>query len=239
MLDFVQARRAMVERQLERRGLGDQRVLEAMRQVPRERFVPQDLQDLAYEDQPLPIEAGQTISQPYIVAMMIAAAALRPGDRVLEIGAGSGYAAAVASRIAERVIAVERHAALAEAAAARLAALGYDNVRVVTGDGSLGWAPDAPFDAILVAAAGPAIPQSLKAQLGLGGRLVMPVGEGPGAQRLVKVRRTRAGHYQEDDLAAVSFVPLIGAEGRAPDREPHEGERRRAPEPRSFGPAAR
>jgi len=230
MLDFVHARRSMVERQLERRGITDPAVLAAMREAPRERFVPADLQELAYEDSPLPIDAGQTISQPYIVAMMIAAAELRPGDRALQIGAGSAYAAAVISRIATEVIAVERHEALAEAAAARLAALGYDNVRVVTGDGSLGWPPAAPFDAILVAAAGPAIPQSLKEQLELGGRLVMPVGEA-GAQRLVKVCRTRAGHYEEDDLGGVSFVPLIGEEGWR-----HEAAAR-PPEPRSFDPA--
>src|SRR2546423_10838543 len=169
MLDWTRQRERMVQRQVARRGVRDVRVLEAMREVPREAFVAEGMREFAYEDSPLPIEAGQTISQPYIVAAMIEAAEIQPGDRVLEIGAGSGYAAAVMSRIAERVYTIERHATLSRTAAARLKRLGYDNVEIRTGDGTRGWPEAAPFDAILVAAGGPAIPQTLKDQLDLGG----------------------------------------------------------------------
>jgi protein-L-isoaspartate(D-aspartate) O-methyltransferase len=162
VLDMSLARERMVERQIAQRGVRDPHVTEAMREVPREAFVPEGLQEFAYEDAPLPIEAGQTISQPYIVALMIAAAEIQPGDRVLEIGAGSGYAAAVMSRIAERVYAIERHEDLTDQARERLRRLGYDNVEVRTGDGTHGWPDAAPFDAILAAAGGPAIPQTLK-----------------------------------------------------------------------------
>src|SRR3954467_9620865 len=142
MLDMSLARDRMVERQVARRGIGDDHVIEAMRAVPREAFVPEGLQEFAYEDSPLPIDAGQTISQPYIVALMVEAAEVRPGDRVLEIGAGSGYAAAVMSRIASQVYAIERHEPLTQRAAERLERLNYDNVEVRTGDGTHGW-PDA------------------------------------------------------------------------------------------------
>ena len=229
MPELAQARERMVQRQLARRGVRDDHVLDAMRQVPREAFVPKGLREFAYDDAPLPIEAGQTISQPYIVGLMIQAAEIRPGDRVLEIGAGSGYAAAVMSRIADRVFAIERHGDLTGLAGARLQRLGYDNIELRTGDGTRGWPEAGPFDAILAAAGGPAIPQALKDQLDLGGRLVMPVGATQDEQRLVKVTRTSASHFEEDDLGAVRFVPLIGEQGW-PDAEVA----RRAPEPRAF-----
>ena len=213
MPDFAALREAMVERQIEGRGIRDARLLAAMRAVPREAFVPTHLAGLAYEDSPLPIEADQTISQPYIVALMIEAAGIGPDSRVLEIGAGSGYAAAVIGRIARQVIAIERHGALAVLAAGRMARLGYDNVRVVHGDGSAGMIEEAPFDAILAAASGSHVPEVLKRQLALGGTLVMPVGEPGAIQILEKVGRTKAGSFVEESLGAVRFVPLIGAEG--------------------------
>ncbi|MFC3079620.1 protein-L-isoaspartate(D-aspartate) O-methyltransferase [Phenylobacterium terrae] len=230
MLDVVQAREKMVERQIRRRGVADAHVLEAMRSVPREAFVTPGLEEFAYEDSALPIEAGQTLSQPYIVALMIQAAEIRPGDRVLEIGAGSGYAAAVMSRIAGEVYAIERHEALSALARQRLDRLGYDNVQLRTADGTGGWPEQAPFDAILVAAGGPGVPQPLKDQLEIGGRLVMPVGDTPRDQRLVKVTRTGATHFEEDDLGPVMFVPLIGEHGW----DEGEAEARRPAEPRSF-----
>ncbi|WP_426029654.1 protein-L-isoaspartate(D-aspartate) O-methyltransferase [Caulobacter sp. DWP3-1-3b2] len=230
MLDLTHARELMVDRQIRRRGVNDDYVLAAMSEVPREIFVPEGLQEFAYEDSPLPIEAGQTISQPYIVGLMVQAAAIRPGDRVLEIGAGSGYAAAVMSRIADQVFAVERHDALTELARERLQRLGYDNVELRTGDGTRGWPEAGPFDAILAAAGGPAIPQALKDQLDLGGRLVMPVGESQAEQRLVKITRVSASHFEEDDLGGVRFVPLIGEHGWPEAKN----EPRRDAEPRSF-----
>jgi protein-L-isoaspartate(D-aspartate) O-methyltransferase len=229
MPELALARERMVDRQVARRGVRDDHVLEAMREVPREAFVPEGLQEFAYDDAPLPIEAGQTISQPYIVGLMIQAAAIRPGDRVLEIGAGSGYAAAVMSRIAGQVFAIERHEALTGLARERLRRLGYDNVELRTGDGTRGWVEAGPFDAILAAAGGPSIPQALKDQLDLGGRLVMPVGATQDEQRLVKVTRVRASHFEEDDLGAVRFVPLIGEQGW-----PDADSARRPPEPRVF-----
>ena len=210
-------RARMVERQLAARGIEDPRVLEAMRTVPREAFVPRSVSHDAYVDRPLPIEAGQTISQPYIVALMVEAAQLGPDDRALEIGAGSGYATAVMSRLAGQVIGIERHRVLAELAAERLQRLGYTNAEVRWGDGSTGCPEHAPFDAILVAASGPGVPESLRAQLAAGGRLVMPVGSEHFAQRLVKVTRTADGGFREEELGGVAFVPLIGEEGW-PDR---------------------
>jgi len=212
MLGLDRDRLRMIERQLTRRGIDNKDVLRAMREVPREAFVPKALQEHAYKDTPLPIDAGQTISQPYVVALMIDAAGVAPGDRVLEVGAGSGYAAAVLSRIAARVYAIERHPELAMSAAERLRRLGYDNIEVRAGDGAHGWIEAAPFDAILVSASGEAIPQALKEQLDIGGTLVMPVGP-LHKQRLVKVHRGSASSYEEEDLGAVSFVPLITGEG--------------------------
>ncbi|WP_144766936.1 protein-L-isoaspartate(D-aspartate) O-methyltransferase [Methylobacterium dankookense] len=202
----------MVEEQIVRRGLRDPAVLDAMRSVPRAAFVRPGFEAAAYDDGPLPIGEGQTLSQPYIVALMAEAAGLRPGARVLEVGAGSGYAAAVLAALGAEVHAIERQPALAEAARMRLARLGYGRVALRTGDGSAGWPEAAPFDAILVSAGAPAVPRALKAQLALGGRLVAPVGPA-GAQTLVVLTRRGADLYAEEDRGPVSFVPLIGAEG--------------------------
>lgn len=203
----------MVETQIARRGVRDRRVLEAMATVPREAFVDPGLAEFAYEDAPLPIGAGQTISQPYIVALMIEAAEIEPGERVLEVGTGSGYAAAVMSRIAAEVYTIERHESLAREAARRLAELTYDNVHVRTGDGTQGWPEKAPFDAILVAAAAPRVPETLKTQLAIGGRLIIPVGTVPGMQTLRKITRVGEDAYEDENLGGVAFVPLIGEHG--------------------------
>jgi protein-L-isoaspartate(D-aspartate) O-methyltransferase len=213
MADFAAEREAMVERQLESRGISEPRILDAFRDVPRHEFVsPAHARD-AYGDYPLPIEAGQTISQPYIVALMIQAACIKAGDRVLEVGSGSGYAAAVISRIAGAVVGIERQHSLAEVARERLARLGYGNVTIVEGDGTQGWPGGAPYDAILAAASGSHVPEPLVDQLKPGGRLVMPLG-GPGwVQRLVMVTKHADGTLDEADIGAVRFVPLIGADG--------------------------
>ena len=216
--DFAAAREAMVAFQLERRGISDQRLLAAMRAVPREAFIRAGVSADAYTDGPLPIGEGQTISQPYVVALMIEAAAVGADDSVLEVGAGSGYAAAILGRIAARVHAIERRPTLAAAAAERLARLGFDNVCVQTGDGSVGWPEAAPFDAILVAAAGPQVPEALKSQLAIGGRLVMPVGRRALGQSLLKVKRLSEVDFEQQDLGGVSFVPLIGAGGWKDER---------------------
>ena len=206
----------MVERQIRRRGIDAPDLLAAFREVPREEFLPEGLREFAYEDGPLPIGEGQTISQPYIVALMIDAAAVGPGQRVLEVGAGSGYAAAVMSRIADEVFAIERHEPLAREAAERIDRLGYDNVSIICGDGSKGLPDEAPFDAILVAAGGDRVPKPLKQQLAIGGRLVIPVG-GENMQSLLCVTRTSERDWTEHDLGGVRFVPLIGAHGRYED----------------------
>ena len=208
-----QDRERMVASQIEARGITDPLVLDAMRTVPRERFVPASLARFAHDDGPLPIGHGQTISQPYIVAVMTQAAGLKPGARALEIGTGSGYGAAVLARIAGEVYTVERVGALADEARTRLATLGYGNVHVMEGDGSLGWAEHAPYDAIVVTAGGPRVPKALLDQLAVGGRLVMPVGGATRHQRLVRVTRTDVHEYEYEDLEEVAFVPLIGAEG--------------------------
>jgi len=203
----------MVRAQLAARGISDAATLSAFDAVPREAFVPPQLAARAYADEPLPIAAGQTISQPYIVAYMVQALGVGPEDRVLEVGAGSGYAAAILSRIAREVVAVERHAELADSARERLAALGYDNVRVVCADGSLGWQDGAPYDAILVSAGGPEVPAALVGQLALGGRLVMPVGDEDDGQQLVRVTRAGDGAVRREALDSVRFVPLVGKGG--------------------------
>ena len=213
MPDFTAAREEMVARQIAGRGIKGRRLLDAMREVPRHEFVSADLAGLAYDDSPLPIEADQTISQPYIVALMIEAAEVAPGDKVLEVGAGSGYAAAVMGRIASEVIAIERHQQLAEIAAARMRRLGYDNVRILHGDGSRGWPDEAPFEAILAAASGSHVPEILMRQLSVGGTLIMPVGEPAAVQKLIKVRRLGEEDFDQEDLGAVRFVPLIGEHG--------------------------
>lgn len=212
-IDFSTLRRAMVEHQIAARGVRDQGVLEAMRTVPREAFVPERLAELAYDDTPLPIEEEQTISQPYVVAAMAEALGLGPDDRVLEVGAGSGYAAAVLSRIACEVWAIERHQALADLAQRRMEKLGYQNVHVRKGDGTLGWPEHAPYDAIVVAAGGPEVPPALIDQLASGGRLVIPVGRDPRLQQLVRVRKLEDGRIERDDLGSVRFVPLVGEQG--------------------------
>jgi len=212
MPDFAALRDRMVEEQLRPRGIAGARLLDAFRAVPRELFVPEAMRDFAYDDGPLPIGAGQTVSQPYIVALMIEAAEVGPGERVLEVGAGSGYAAAILGRVAAEVVAVERHAELAAGARSRLAALGAGNVRIVEGDGSAGLPDDAPFEAILVAASGRHVPQALVDQLCVGGILVMPLGEPDTVQRLIKVTRTSEREVRREDLGAVRFVPLIGKE---------------------------
>jgi protein-L-isoaspartate(D-aspartate) O-methyltransferase len=209
-------REQMVARQIEARGIEDVRLLAAMREVPRERFVPADLADFAYEDCPLAIESGQTISQPFIVALMIEAARVGPGDRVLEVGAGSGYAAAVLGRVAGQVYGVERQPELADLARKRMAELRYSNIEIRVGDGTRGWPEHAPFDAILVAAGGPAVPEPLKHQLALGGRLVIPIGVRDD-QQLVCVTRVGRAAFEQESLCAVRFVPLIGAHGWAAD----------------------
>jgi protein-L-isoaspartate(D-aspartate) O-methyltransferase len=207
----------MVDAHLARRGIADSKVLDAFRSVLREAFVPSELAEFAYEDTPLPIGEGQTISQPYIVALTIQELGLRGGERVLEVGTGSGYAAAVLSRIASEVYTIERVASLAESAKERLARLGFANVDVHGGDGSVGWPQGAPYDAIVVAAAGPRIPDALREQLAVGGRLVMPVGDAHRTQRLIRVVRDGTDHFRETDLGGVVFVPLVGAQGWRPD----------------------
>jgi protein-L-isoaspartate(D-aspartate) O-methyltransferase len=202
-----------VSKHVHARGVHDPLVLAAMRAVPRELFVPKPLKKKAYSDHPLPIGAGQTISQPYIVAFMIEALALRHGDKVLEVGAGSGYAAAVLSKIAREVFTIERIGKLAEMAAANLVAAGCGNVHVRHADGTQGWADEAPFDAILVSAGAPDIPNTLQQQLAVGGRMVVPVGNDRRTQQLIRVTRIDEHKFEEEDIADVSFVPLMGKEG--------------------------
>lgn len=213
MTTFTDRRRAMVRNQVELRGIRDPGVLVAMRAVPREFFVPDESRELAYEDSPLPIQAGQTISQPYIVALMIEAARVKPSHRVLEVGCGSGYAAAVMGRVASEVHAIEWHRELAALAQQRMEALGYANVHVRQGDGSLGLPEQAPFDAIVVSAGGRDIPQPLLNQLAIGGRLVIPVGADPREQELVVVQRTGEHAFDRFSLGEVRFVPLVGSLG--------------------------
>lgn len=210
---FSRQRAQMVQQQIARRGVKDPAILDAMRTVPREVFVPEHYRRLAYEDMPLPIPAGQTISQPFIVAYMISLLDPQPTDRVLEIGTGSGYAAAVLSRVVAEVYTVERHEELVDYAKKRLAALGYDNVHIRHGDGTLGWPEHAPYDGIVVTACGPRVPPTLKEQLALGGRLVMPVIQERFYQTLVRVTRVAEAAYQHEELEPVAFVPLVGKEG--------------------------
>ncbi|CAN1724287.1 protein-L-isoaspartate(D-aspartate) O-methyltransferase [Hyphomicrobium sp. 1Nfss2.1] len=213
MSGFASQREYMIEHHIKGRGVRSPLVLDAMNEVPRERFLPSHMRDYAYEDAPLPIGEEQTISQPYIVAFMVEALALSGGERVLEIGAGSGYAAAVLSRIAGEVYTVERIGALAAKASERLADLGYRNVHVLHADGTRGWPEHAPYDAIIVAAGGPDVPRSLMQQLKVGGRLVIPVGRDPRAQELVRITRVSDDEYKTEDIADVRFVPLVGEEG--------------------------
>jgi protein-L-isoaspartate(D-aspartate) O-methyltransferase len=218
----------MVREQIEARGVRDPRVLAAMRRVPRELFLREGLAELAYQDTPLPIESDQTISQPFVVAYMTECLELAGGERVLEIGTGSGYAAAVLAEIAAEVYTVERYANLARSAEERLARLGYANVHVRCGDGTRGWSEHAPYDAIVVAAGGPEVPASLSEQLAVGGRLVIPVGSTAREQQLLRVTRTAPDRFEQERLMAVAFVPLVGAEGWSESGERPSRDGRRA-----------
>ena len=204
----------MVERQLRQRGIHDERLLAAMNRVPRHEFVSQQNWAQAYADHPIVIPEQQTTSQPYMIAAMIQAAQIKAEDRVLEIGAGSGYQTALLAELASQVFAVERHASLSEAARNALDRLGYRNARIVTGDGSLGFSEAAPFDAIIVSAAAPSIPPALVDQLALGGRLVVPVGDAK-QQILQLVQRQPDGTTSMRTLEGCRFVPLIGQQGFA------------------------
>jgi protein-L-isoaspartate(D-aspartate) O-methyltransferase len=208
---FLAQRRNMVESQLRARGIRDERVLAAMSHVPRHEFVPVEFRDQVYEDHPIPIGEGQTVSQPYIVAIMLQALALDPSDTVLEIGTGSGYQTALLAELTRQVYSVERHASLARRAEATLRRLGYSNVQVLLGDGTNGLPDHAPFDAIVVSAAAPQIPPPLFEQLCDGGRMVIPVGPAP-AQELQLVRK-KAGQPVISSLEGCRFVPLIGSKG--------------------------
>jgi len=208
--DFARSRRAMVERDLGGRGIKNERVLEAMRLVPRHRFVPEEQRGAAYQDRPLPIGDGQTISQPYVVALMSELLDLKGGEKVLEIGAGSGYQAAVLGRLAEEVYTIEIIPSLAARAEETLTRLGYRNISVKTGDGFFGWEEKGPFDAILITAAAEKIPEPLWRQLREQGRLVMPLGEPRGNQQLIRMRKV-GGKQQIENVTAVVFVPMTGA----------------------------
>lgn len=220
MSTFDSQRSRMVDVHLAKRGIKDAKILAAFRSVPREAFVPEELEEFAYNDAPLPIGDGQTISQPYIVALTIEALRLRGGERVLEVGAGSGYAAAILGKIAKEVYTIDRLESLATAARARLERLGYTNVHVLCGDGTLGWKEQAPYDAIAVAAGGPKVPQALLDQLAIGGRLVIPVGADESSQVLVRVTREAETKFREEALLDVKFVPLIGEQGWADGSPP-------------------
>lgn len=211
--DLSDLRRAMVRRQLVPRGISDGRVLEAMERVPREQFIPEHLRFEAYEDHPVPIGQGQTISQPYIVALMAEALCLKGRERVLDIGTGSGYAAAVLASIALEVFSIERIPELAAQARKNLDRTGFTQVHVKCGDGTLGWPEAAPFDGICVAAGAPAVPATLKQQLAVGGRLVIPVGAESGSQELLCITRVSDTEYEHESYGDVRFVPLLGEEG--------------------------
>ncbi len=218
-INLERGRAHMVEHHLARRGIHDERVLDAFRTVPREEFLPESLVEDAYRDTPLPIGEEQTISQPYIVAFTAEALRLRGDERVLEVGTGSGYAAAILSRVAKHVVTIERIPSLGEMAKKRLARLGYDNIDVVIGDGTLGVPEHAPYDAIAVAAGGPKPPPALLTQLAIGGRLVIPVGPDESSQQLVRFTRVSETEFSREALADVRFVPLIGEHGFAEEEK--------------------
>ncbi|SFB86880.1 protein-L-isoaspartate(D-aspartate) O-methyltransferase [Bosea sp. CRIB-10] len=217
--DYICARQMMVEQQLVARGIRHERVLDAMREVPREAFIAANLAEFAYHDSPLPIGEEQTISQPYVVALMLEAAAIAAQNKVLEIGAGSGYVAALLSRMARKVYAIERHSGLAKEATKRLQQLGYHNAEILCADGTAGLPVAAPFDAIIVSAGSPDIPETLKRQLAIGGRLVIPVGLSEHGQMLIRLTRQAEDAFESERLVPVSFVPLIGRYGWAAGRE--------------------
>lgn len=201
----------MINAHLKKRGIHDEKVLGAMAKVKREDFIPSRWRDMAYDDRPLPINAGQTISQPFIVAFMTQALALKGGEKVLEIGTGSGYAAAILAEIAGQVFTIERHKTLADEAREKLKP--WKNIQVIEGDGTKGLKKKAPFDAIVATAAGPTVPETLKSQLKIGGRLVIPIGRHARFQSLMKITRKSKGEFIEEDLGGVAFVPLIGEQG--------------------------
>ncbi len=207
----MDSRELMIERQLKARGISNEAVLQAMRRVPREQFVAPELREHAYEDRPLIIGCSQTISQPYIVASMLQALEMRYEDRVLELGTGSGYQTALLCEMVQSVVSIERHATLAQLAREHLASLGYKNFEIVVGDGTLGYPPRAPYDAIIVSAATPEIPQPLIEQLSVGGRMVLPVGSRE-LQDLILARKSQDGIFRVR-LDGCAFVPLIGQEG--------------------------
>ncbi|MCV0429138.1 MAG: protein-L-isoaspartate(D-aspartate) O-methyltransferase [Roseibium sp.] len=210
---FASEREEMVQRQLESRGISDKRVLDAMRKVPRHLFVSGTRQARAYWDGPLAIGHYQTISQPYIVALMCEALELTEESDCLEIGSGSGYAAAVLSELGRSVISVERIPELADLARTNLETAGYSDIEVICGDGTLGYSDKAPYDAIAVAAGAPMTPVALKAQLKPGGRLVIPVGQSQACQELLRIRRASDGSFRTENLGSVAFVPLVGEDG--------------------------
>jgi len=211
---FLAERSAMVEDQLRRRGISDERLLAAMRRVPRHEFISREQWEQAYADHPITIPEQQTTSQPYIIAAMIQAAEIKPGDKVLEIGAGSGYQTALLAELAAQVIALERYSTLADSAQATLQRLGYRNVVVVEGDGTLGWEPAAPYDAMIVSAAAPRIPPLLLEQLAIGGRLVIPIGDAQ-QQTLQLFHKQPDTAISRTMLEGCRFVPLIGRHGFA------------------------
>ncbi len=213
MTRIKKQKQIMLEKHLKGRGITDEAVLRAMAEVPREAFVPESQAEYAYQDSPLPIGEGQTISQPYIVAAMTQFLELKRHDRVLEIGTGSGYAVAILSRIVDSVFTVERYRSLSDRAVRRLTELGYDNIVFMVGDGTLGWPEHAPYDAIVVTAGAPEVPRPLKEQLAVGGRLVIPAGSRPMEQELIRIRRVSEVDYEQEFLAMVRFVPLVGEAG--------------------------
>lgn len=224
-------RRAMVARQIAARGVTDERVLAAMRKVPRHEFVPPEVRSAAYEDRPLPIGEGQTISQPYIVGLMTALLEVHEGDKVLEIGTGSGYQAAVLAELTPNVYTIEILPTLAKRAEETLRRLGYNSVRVRTGDGYLGWPEEAPFDGIIVTCAPEEVPQALKDQLAEGGRMVIPVGAENGIQTLYVLRK-RGGKIEQKAVIPVQFVPMVGppeARGRSSEEGRRGGGARGSP----------
>lgn len=213
VMQYGRQREEMVKKQLKWRGIDDWRVLEAMGKVERERFVAPEFRRLAYADRALPIGEGQTISQPFVVALMTMALEVEPGARVLEVGTGSGYQAAVLYEMGAEVSTIERQGVLAQAAKSRFKELGYGEIEVLVGDGSLGWSEGAPYDGIIVTASGPTIPTPLLEQLKVGGRLVIPVARGAAMQELVRITKRPNGRYRRQELGQVAFVPLIGEEG--------------------------
>jgi protein-L-isoaspartate(D-aspartate) O-methyltransferase len=211
--NFEELRKKMVEKQLINRGIEDEKVIDAFAEVPREEFVGEKYKSSAYDDGPLPIGSGQTISQPYIVALMIDSLNLNEDDKVLEIGTGSGYAAAVLAKIVNEVYTIEKIDKLAEKAKERFKKLNYTNISTKVGDGTLGWEENAPYDGIVVSAAAPHVPEALINQLAESGKIIIPVGEDGGVQRLKLIKKTEDGTVNEENLDYVRFVPLLGENG--------------------------